>query len=586
MLEEYRIPTITAYNRLEPDPRSVSPDSSLKADIHDALWMLTRQWQMGEFKGEDAGSPIGAMILGEHTPIDRIQLGTDTPVMYDPSRPIEGVVEGEKLKDDLFFALQISRYFFRLLKKESLGTLVTKFLTAYPLNYTIDPNDTDGLNLLLSLQSYLFNGCALLKDIRTISGSTTAYGNWLTTQGLSSAEQTTLLTLGTNLTDWYNRNYLQPFNNTENDAWHPGQLEYQFNIASPRETVGQKYLSANRYYGGHLDWYSYDLDSSQSMSLSPEPTITTQNSVIENLVSFIPAPVSFKGMPLPRYWMMEDNQIDFGNIDTSPTGLLHLLLAEFGLIYGNDWFLLPYPLQVNTICDIKGLIITDVFGDNTFIDAAGAGTENQWQRWSLFHQADIGTTSGQTANQTTNHLFYLSPSITQFLQNDPLEEVNFLRDEVADLVWAVENRVPSQSGKGVSGSAMALKKVSPPPFVPAPGNAAIRYVLGTTVPDNWIPFIPVHISGSVSEIQFQRATMPGAKGAVGEIISEVPAPYYIREEEIPRSGILISRNFTRTRWLNGKTYLWIGRTKTSGTGEGWSNLAFDQIIPIQQQSSG
>jgi hypothetical protein len=578
MLEEYRIPTITAYNRLEPDPRSPSPDSSLKADIRDALWMLTRQWQMGEFEGEDAASPIGAVILGEHTPIDRIQLGKDSPVMYDPSRPIEGVVEGEKLKDDLFFALQIARYFVRLLKKESLGSLSTKFMAAYPLNFNIDPNDRDGLNLQLAVQSNLFNGCALLKDMVTPSGTTTSYGQWLVTQGFSSADQTTLLKIGKDLVDWHTRNYLQPANDASNDAWQSSQLEYQFNIASPATSTGQKYLAADRYYGGHLDWYAYDLDSSQSMSLNPEPASPLP--VVENLVSFIPTPVSFKGMPLPRYWMMEDSQIDFGKIDASPTGLLHLLLAEFGLIYGNDWFMLPYPLTVNTICDLKGLIITDVFGDNTFVDAAGSGTENQWQRWSLFHQAEISAAA--TASQSTNHLFYLSPSITQSLQNDPLEEVNFLRDEVADLVWAVENRVPSQAGRGVSGSAIALKKTLPPPFVPAPGNAAIRYVLGTTVPDNWIPFIPVHLSGSITEIQFQRAAMPGAKGALGEILTEVTAPYYIREEEIPRSGILLSRNFTRTRWVNGKTYLWIGRTKDTGTGEGWSNLAFDQIVPIQR----
>lgn len=577
MLEEYRIPTITAYNRLEPDPRSVSPDSSLKADIRDALWMLTRQWQMGEFQGEDAGSPIGAVILGEHTPIDRVQLGKDSPVAYDPSLPMEGVVEAEKLKDDLFFALQISRYFFRLLKKESLQSESGKFLAAYPLNFTIDPNDIDGLNLRMAVGSNLFNGCALLKDIATPSGTTTVYGQWLTTQGFSSSVQTTLLALAGSLTDWYHRNYLQPSGGAANDAWQSSQLEYQFNLASPVESTGQKYLSADRYYGGHLDWYTYDLDSGQTMALDPEPV--SPPPVVENLVSFIPTPVTFRGMPLPRYWMMEDNQVDFGNIDASPTGLLHLLLAEFGLIYGNDWFILPYPLSVNTICDIKGLVITDVFGDNTFVDAAGSGTENQWQRWALFHQAEMATTAPNSPS--ANHLFYLSPSITQYLQNDPLEEVNFLRDEVADLVWAVENRVPSQAGKGVSGPAMALRKTTPPPFVPAPGNASIRYVLGTTVPDNWTPFIPVHLSGSVTEIQFQRATMPGAKGAQGEILTEVAAPYYIQEEEIPRSGVLLTRNFTRTRWVNGKTYLWIGRTKNTGSGEGWSNLSFDQIVPIQ-----
>ena len=95
MLDEYRIPTITAYNRLEPVPRSKDPENSLKADVRDALWMLTRQWQYGEFRGEDAGSAVTAQILGEHTTIDRIQLGDADAAAYDPGKPLEATVEAE-----------------------------------------------------------------------------------------------------------------------------------------------------------------------------------------------------------------------------------------------------------------------------------------------------------------------------------------------------------------------------------------------------------------------------------------------------------------------------------------------------------
>ena len=196
MLEEYRIPTITGYNRLEPVPRSKDPDNSLRADVRDALWMLTRQWQYGEFKGEDAGSPVTAMILGEHTAVDRVRMGEGDPTGYDPSQPLEATVEAEKLGNNLFFALQIARYFIRLLKKNSLDTVYTaKFITAYPLNFVIDPNDQDGLQLNLSVQSKLFNGCKLMSDIITPQGGSTKFANWLQSQGFPSADQTSLLGL-------------------------------------------------------------------------------------------------------------------------------------------------------------------------------------------------------------------------------------------------------------------------------------------------------------------------------------------------------------------------------------------------------
>jgi hypothetical protein len=219
--------------------------------------------------------------------------------------------------------------------------------------------------------------------------------------------------------------------------------------------------------------------------------------------------------------------------------------------------------------------VTDVFGERTLIRPAGRGTEDKWQRWVMFHHTDVNT-RGETS------LYYLAPAITRSLEGDPLERVNFLRDEMANLVWAVESTVPSQAGKGVNGNEMALKDKPSEPFVPVNDFVQIRYIAGTTVPDNWIPFIPVRMEGSEREIRLQRARMPEAKGALGVLLTENAAPYYVNEEEIPRAGVMVQRSFQRTRWLNGSTFLWVGRYKEAGKGEGWSNLQFDQIVDIPQ----
>jgi hypothetical protein len=49
-------PAIVTWNRLEGRPRTADFERSLRAEIRDPLWMLCRQWQFGEFQGEDAGS--------------------------------------------------------------------------------------------------------------------------------------------------------------------------------------------------------------------------------------------------------------------------------------------------------------------------------------------------------------------------------------------------------------------------------------------------------------------------------------------------------------------------------------------------
>src|SRR5690606_19629559 len=43
-------------------------------------------------------------------------------------------------------------------------------------------------------------------------------------------------------------------------------------------------------------------------------------------------------------------------------------------------------------------------------------------------------------------------------------------------------------------------------------EAGIEYQVMTQVPENWIPFIPVHIENSNREIQLRRAAMPPDRG--------------------------------------------------------------------------
>ena len=81
-------PVIRGWNRLEGRPRSADLDRSLRAEIRDPLWFLTRQWQFGEFEGEDAGSPIDARIAYETAPLDRYGVAGQT-VPYQPGLPLE-----------------------------------------------------------------------------------------------------------------------------------------------------------------------------------------------------------------------------------------------------------------------------------------------------------------------------------------------------------------------------------------------------------------------------------------------------------------------------------------------------------------
>jgi len=59
----------------------------------------------------------------------------------------------------------------------------------------------------------------------------------------------------------------------------------------------------------------------------------------------------------------------------------------------------------------------------------------------------------------------------------------------------------------------------------------------------------------------------------------------VHEEEVPRAGVIITRQFQQARGPNGEVFTWMGRRKETGRGEGASGLVFDQIEPINQSNT-
>lgn len=49
-----------SYARLEPRPGERNFEAGFAAPVHDPLWLLARQWQLGELQGENASSPVFA----------------------------------------------------------------------------------------------------------------------------------------------------------------------------------------------------------------------------------------------------------------------------------------------------------------------------------------------------------------------------------------------------------------------------------------------------------------------------------------------------------------------------------------------
>jgi hypothetical protein len=540
------IPLVRGWNRLEGRPRSADFERSLRAEVRDPLWFLTRQWQFGEFEGDDAGSPIDARIAYETAPLDGYRSGADI-LPYDGKTPLEARVEGEAVPFDLMLHMQAARVFERLLAHRGRGARLHDYIGLFVLDYdagVAGEGTSEARAMFDAGQSFLFDAAQLIAAVRDGSHATRIAGF----TGLTATESAQLVEAGQLLVSWYERTYTQP---TQPPAWRPDRLDYHFDCVSGGEAVT---LTADDHRGGELDWHAFDVGSPVASGRTA-PTVTA--------LSFLPTTVRFAGMPSPRYWEMEDGKTDFGRLDINTNDLARLLLAEYMLLFSNDWCAVPLALSVGSFTRIQGLLVTDVFGEETLIRAADRGRDSDWQRWSMYRL---------DGDDSANMGLLLAPALASGMRSAPVEQVRFLRDEMANMVWAVEYRVASKLGEPFN-PALA------PPIPPSPGPAATaaRFHLGDSVPANWRPFIPAHLPGSQRSIRLQRARLPDQPALPLGVVLDAPAPYFVAEEEVPRAGRLVTRGFRRARWTEGTTFLWMGRESPIGRGEGSSGLVFDRV---------
>ena len=85
----------------------------------------------------------------------------------------------------------------------------------------------------------------------------------------------------------------------------------------------------------------------------------------------LPAPVTFHGMPAPRFWEFEDARIDLGALQPGATDLPQMLLVETLTGYGNDWFVIPIDLPVGSLVETRSLVVTDTFGVRSLLRPTG-----------------------------------------------------------------------------------------------------------------------------------------------------------------------------------------------------------------------
>jgi hypothetical protein len=605
-------PSIIFWNRLETgsiDQESV--DKSLRFEIHDPLWMLCRQWQFGEFEGVDASNLAFAQVETQSAPLQCINGWRHTqPEPIDTQQqPLEMVLERSAVQPNLIMRAEMGRHFTRLLKKELNAADFNTVIQSYKANTEFlfkatvaqgdeqkfikaaELSDQESQQVLSALGiGRQLDGYAIYQKL---SAGTKAAA---LLNAPSATLKETVNAIGSSFLAWCARVYQLSTQYTP--FWNDLHQEYQVELGINDNTNKLKVIGKTEYHGEGHEWHGW----AEKSNFSNKANFLANQKNTSSKKILIPGMVRFRGMPATRLWEMEDSTVDFGAIQATSTELHKMLYAEFGLTFNNDWLSIPIQAQSSQALQVKKILVTDMFGCATALPPLP-----QTENWSFFPTFKDTTTDNHPENS-----WILFANLRECIQESPmLENVSFLRDEMANLVWAVETLVKDPIWGARDGHKKAqdisrfLQGISTEVASTDPRVAnAFKYQLGVNMPENWIPFVPVS-AGDIKNLSpfarnllnqrkvlLQRASLPRflddalpqrirpASSLLGgnqeEAASKIP-PMILFEEEINRTGMELSLKWRRLRGFDGQVYVWQARLRKPGRGEVYTNFGFDQL---------
>ncbi|MEU9841349.1 hypothetical protein AB0C69_19230 [Actinomadura sp. NPDC048032] len=588
--EPEHVPSITTWSRLEPRTRAEDLSPALEARTADPLWLLARQWQLGEFQGEDAGTPVLARLDVESARFAEVRYGpSGGPAAPLPAgRPLESAVEAEDAAGahDLRWAAETGQELLRFLAEHGAGALRAAVVARYPIPSPppAGPSEADETTAgyLRIMAGRAPHGTDVLRDH--------ARGRFPGTVPVPPELSAAVAAAVAGWLAWLQAGEgpapdgFLPLVDTPGAgarAWQRERLEYAF-AAAASDSVGETVLTAPEYDGDRLDWYQLDHDPDAALGA---PSDAASDSERRTLV-VVPTVAAYPGMPATRFWEMEDADVNLGRIGAGTTDLARMVLLEYATVYANDHFVVPVEVPSGSVTRVRSLVVTDSFGVRTLVPPVAYGAADAGRGWGLFRPASAR--GGPPAP-----LLVLPPTTFSTQSSAPVEDVRFLRDETANLAWAIERTVTGATGEPIDRDGQ-VPRAGVPPRAEVPGLPELTYTFATTVPENWVPLVPAPADGRPDGIRLRRVPLqqPTRDGTPVPVIGHSRvldwtmendtgrvARLEIPEEEVGRAGTRVVREWRLARWTDGSVHLWLARAKRTGGGTASSGLRYDAVGP-------
>jgi hypothetical protein len=535
--------TNPTWLRLHPESSDDTLATAVQARIHDPLWLLGRQWQFDELRHDAGATPVVVRVDGVSSPLSRLRGGPVNAVdlavgIATGAAPLEALVERETVMehslDNLRLRAESGQHLLRLLRAAEMTARVPFWIEASPFVAPPDADMDDATRQWFNLvEGRVPDGGGLGEAIRSRLAAGSA-------PPIIEAEAEVLHAWLT----WASSRFDSPASGPS--SWDPEHVEYAFGVAG-RGADGEVALAAPEYVEGRLDWHAFEQIAG---------TLGASGQATPRRHFRIPAPLDFAGMPNPRFWTFEDSGVRFESLDllsdpSNPPSAATLMVLDFALSYSDDWFLVPLALEAWSLFETTAVAITDVFGDTTLAHPPAG-------RWNMFRLESDGPAPDLST-------VFLAAAPIAANEGPALEEVHFLRDEVANVAWAVERITPHPLGYGI---------------VPKEGIQARRQTApGLTwtlnpppLPCNWFPLLP----SSIGRLALGGLWNHQEQGPSGHVLVDLQNRQ-LHQEEVPPEGVQVARRWQSARGLDGSLHFWVGRSKTPRRTDIAPGIRFDIV---------
>lgn len=595
----------TISNLVEPRTRRRDFSHALSFEVFDPYWMLARQWQYGRFKGDDCGTPVLVKVKTSKKYVDSVSIGKQGATGYTNETPLEYSVEKENREISIYESVEAAIYLKKKLLRrnaEWAKSYIARLMEKYPLENPVPDKAEKDLTIedlklksLKAMQQFydtyagkVFDGYKVFVDIEKMKDSLVDDGG----------EQSIILAYY----KWFKEKFL-PFEEGGEGCWNISKMSYSAQIKQ-----GANQFVADDYDSGNLSWYSFDHKEDKNA-----PDVNEEHKEFKSF-TYIPTPANVPGAPSQRLWGIENTSVEMGNTDDDDfASMANASMMQYISMYSNDWMVTPLEAEAGVVLNVEGIVVKDTFGEFLYINSdaedvdlerykknhPGDSAEKDFKalrfidRWCMF--GNTHTDAYKNNDFTVNRGLFV-PSSVQRNEERTIEEVQFLRDEMANMLWGVENTYSDKAGGSISGKMLSdavLARVDSERGefkAKEEEDVVYAYLVENRVPINWIPFIPQQLSDSNREIRFRRGKMPisfhGYKpvrptsellkakvSAEGKVI-----PMFINEEEVLGYGSKLIKTAQRTRWFMGKSFNWVGNKKKISGYQANSGLMFDELI--------